>query len=68
MSHCTIAAKARRLMGLACDMGWVALARSVLPLVNACGPCAEDIVRQINATMAKVSSERAEAGQGLSLA
>jgi hypothetical protein len=57
-SHGDIATKASRLLAFACDQGWVAVAGAVLPLVNACGHCAEDIVWSAHAATAQVRGIR----------
>ena len=57
-SHADIATKASRLLAFACDQGWVAVAGAVLPLVNACGHCAEDIVWSAHAATAQVGEWR----------
>jgi hypothetical protein len=52
--HGAIAEKARRLIAFACDQGWLAVASAVLPLAQACGSCAHDIVAAIHASTAQV--------------
>jgi hypothetical protein len=47
--HALVAHKARRLLAFACDQGWLAVAGAVLPLAQACGSCAADIVAAIHA-------------------
>lgn len=55
--HAAIAEKARRLIAFACDQGWLAVASAVLPLAQACGSCAHDIVEAIHASTAQVGSD-----------
>jgi len=54
LDHAAIADKARRLIAFACDQGWGAVARAVLPLAQACCSCAHDIVAAVHASTAQV--------------
>jgi hypothetical protein len=46
--HAVIARKARRLLLFACDMGWAAVAASVLPLASASCSCAAEMVAAVH--------------------
>ncbi|KXZ55451.1 hypothetical protein GPECTOR_2g1000 [Gonium pectorale] len=68
LPHAAIALKARRLLAMACDMGWAAVASAVLPLACARCSCAAEMVAAIHA--ASVPSSGAGAGgdaRGLTL-
>ncbi|GFR47637.1 hypothetical protein Agub_g9379 [Astrephomene gubernaculifera] len=49
LPHAAIALKARRLLAMACDMGWAAVASAVLPLACASCSCAAEMVAAIHA-------------------
>lgn len=52
LGHAAIATKARRLLAWAADQGWRAVAAAVLPLAEACGACAADVVAAVQGSSA----------------
>ncbi|GLC42081.1 hypothetical protein PLESTB_001066100 [Pleodorina starrii] len=62
LPHAAIALKARRLLAIACDMGWAAVASAVLPLACARCSCASEMVAAIHAASVPSSASGAAAG------
>ncbi|KXZ54384.1 hypothetical protein GPECTOR_5g462 [Gonium pectorale] len=70
LPHTAIATKARRLLAVACDMGWAAVASAVLPLACARCSCAAEMVAAIHAAAGEPATATGAEGadpRGLSL-
>ncbi|KAG2485925.1 hypothetical protein HYH03_015369 [Edaphochlamys debaryana] len=75
LPHAAVALKARRLLAMACDMGWAAVASAVLPLACARCSCAAEMVAAIHAASvpsaaaagAAAGSEKEKDSRGLTL-
>ncbi|EFJ50415.1 hypothetical protein VOLCADRAFT_80184 [Volvox carteri f. nagariensis] len=64
LPHAAIALKARRLLAIACDMGWAAVASAVLPLACARCSCASEMVAAIHAASVPSSASSASSSSG----
>lgn len=67
LPHASIALKARRLLAIACDMGWAAVAAAVLPLACARCSCATEMVAAIHAASVPLSASSGAGKRGLTL-